>query len=290
MDNLNISLLDELPNSHNISLLKSSFITLKEQAPKHYHEGTFSYRYEQYLKKLLHYRLKMLPSYVCDVTITEKSCSKEDILDYIVYKLREYILCFLEGRYQSVDQVDLTDACIVCSFKVKDICDELNIPCEKVEIHPGYNIKARLFGLCGFHYFNIVTINNKKYIIDGTYKQFFKENVCLVDEIGVPLTCAPSPGFFMKLTKDRQEVAKKILKDGWIELTDDTLKAYCDGFTLSYRNGLYYETFSTTDFKTEYTGEDYLRFLKGEDNQTNHEPIECLGPLKKVLSAPFNLK
>ncbi len=44
----------------------------------------------------------------------------------------------------------------------------------------------------------------------------------------------------------RRKAAAKILKEGWISLTPEKFKDYMDGFLLSWRNGLYYET--TNDF------------------------------------------
>lgn len=287
MNALDFTLLEQIPASSNFSLLGSLFIDLKNIAPNYYKQGKFHSLYEEYMRKLLDYRLKMTTEYICDVTVSNKSYPEDDILNFIVFKLYEYILRAFEYRYQSINEVDMANNCIACCYKVLEICASLKIPCEKVEIYPGYNDKARLFGLCGYHYFNIVTINNKKYLIDGSYKQFFKKSHSSLEEIGVPLTCAPLPGIFMQQTKTRQQVAKKLLKDGWIELTEDTLKSYCDGFTLSFRNGLYYET-HPKDFTTSYTAEDYLNFLSEKDNQTNHEQLEHLGPLRKVLKQPLN--
>lgn len=286
MNRLDFTLIDHLPASSNFSLLEEIFVDLKNLAPEYYHQGTFRFLYEDYMRKLLHNRLKMEPEYICDVTIPSKTYQEDDILNFIVFKLYEYVLDALEHRYQSINEVDMTDNCIACCYKVLEICESLKIPCEKVEIYPGYDDKARLFGLCGFHYFNIVTIADKKYIVDTTYKQFFKKSHASLEEIGVPLTCAPSPGIFMQQTETRQQVANKILKDGWIELTEETLKSYCDGFTLSFRNGLYYEMINPT-FTTPYTYEDYINFLNGQDNQLNYEPKDCLGPLRKVLKRPL---
>ncbi len=290
MEKLDFTLIDQIPKSSNFTLLEDIFQDLKILSPSFYRSYGFHPKYEEYIRKLLHNRLKMNVEYICDTTTKTAIPKEEDILNYIVYRHHKAILWMLDDKYTDINHVDLTDACIVSSFKVKDICDELKIPCKVCQIHPGYDHTARLFGLCGFHYFTIITINNKNYLIDCTYKQFFKKANCLLEEIGVPLTCAPSPGIFMQQTETRQRVANKILKDGWIELTEETLKDYCDGFTLSFRNGLYYEQFNDNSFTTSYTYEDYMRFLEGKDNQINHEPIECLGPLKKVLKKPISLK
>ena len=83
----------------------------------------------------------------------------------------------------------------------------------------------------------------------------------------------------MLMDEKRKKVAEELLKNGFVELKDDTLKLYCDGFTLSYRNGLYYKYFGN-DYSTEYRVEDYIRFFNGEDSQLKHEPPTCLGMMK----------
>ena len=89
------------------------------------------------------------------------------------------------------------------------------------------------------------------------------------------------PGTFILMDKEREEVAKKLLRDGWIELDEKKLKTYLDAFAISYRNGIYYETTNDYSFTANYTIDDYIRFLKGEDNQINHEGKESLGHQKR---------
>ena len=88
------------------------------------------------------------------------------------------------------------------------------------------------------------------------------------------------------MTKKRLLVAKKILKDGWIELTDDNLKSYLDGFTLFYRNGLYYEKKTNSSYETSYTSKDYNNLITGYDSQVDHEDIETLGFQQRPLQNP----
>jgi hypothetical protein len=140
-----------------------------------------------------------------------------------------------------------------------------------------------LYNGAGYHYFNIVTISDKKYLVDCTYKQFFKTDKASLERLGIPLFCPPYPGTFMLLDEKRKEVAKTILKQGWIEATDENLKCYFDGFTISFRNGLYYENLGKISYDTDYTVEDYIRFIKGSDSQLKHENEECLGFQRKPL-------
>lgn len=67
-------------------------------------------------------------------------------------------------------------------------------------------------------------IVNKWYLIDPTYRQFFEKNSCKGKN---KLT---SPGYFMLETNETLKLAKQLLKNGYIELTDDNLKMYSNGF------------------------------------------------------------
>ncbi len=83
---------------------------------------------------------------------------------------------------------------------------------------------------------------------------------------------------------EREKVARTILKKGWIKLTEENLKHYLDGFTLYYRNGLYYENLGVADYKVDYNIDTYINFLFGDDSQIKHESRRFLGyqysPLK----------
>lgn len=287
---LNLTDLEILKNSANFNLLNNLLIEAKKLSKLYYIDGEFDEEYENYIGSLMYYRSKMTPKYICDVSVPNVCPNQSDIINYIVTKTRERLLYLVDDKYKSIDEVDLTNGCILSSLYVKEECDKLGIDCEIIELYPGYNKDARLFGNTGYHHFNIIRINSREYLVDVSYKQFFKESHCNLEEIGVPFMCAPSPGTFMLLDEERKKVAEKILKDGWIEITNQNLKHYCDGFTWSFRNGLYYEIFQPTNYNTEYSQEDYLNFLFSKDNQINHEQRECLGPLKVPINEFTKIK
>ena len=79
-------------------------------------------------------------------------------------------------------------------------------------------------------------------------------------------------------------MALSILKSGWIRATDENFKHYLDGFTLSFRNGLYYEWLGQVDYSVGYTASDYLEFLNGDDLMTNYEPEDGLGKQEGTLT------
>ena len=146
---------------------------------------------------------------------------------------------------------------------------------------------ADIYNGSGYHYVVFAKVNNKKYLIDTTYAQFFTAKWNTLDRLGLCNVQNCLPGRYMIMNKERLLVAKKILRDGWIELTSDTFKHYLDGFTLSYRNGLYYERNNDFSYETPYTAKDYLSFLEGKDNQVKREGRELLGFQYEPLRNPY---
>jgi len=271
-----INELEKLKRSNDFQFVRNILISIKS----HIQNGHSIENLDLYIKSFAHNRLFMKPEYICDTCLKLNNNEKQNILNFIVKKACDRVLLYFNDKYSNINEVDMTNNCIAISFWVKDICDELSIPCKVVKLYPGFDEKTKIFGGYGFHYFNIITIKNKNYLVDISYKQFFKKNTNFLEEIGIPYLCAPLAGTFMLMDKDRKKLANELLENGFIELNKDALKLYCDGFALSYRNGLYYKYFGNS-FNTNYTSEDYTNFLIGNDSQIKHEPIECLGPLKQ---------
>lgn len=267
---LNIENLKKLKNSDDFEYIRKVLIELKKVDSKS--EG-----YNSYIKAFQHYRLQMKPEYICD---TYFKCEGKNIASQVIKETTNWILRAFEYRYPTINEVDVENNCVPVSLFIKELCDKWNIPSRVIIIWPGYDSNRRLFGMSGFHYANLLYINEEEYLVDLTYKQFFKKSKSFLEEIGVVGLCAPVAGIFMLMNKERKRVAEELLRNGFIKINDNNFKAYCDGFTLSYRNGLYYEC-CDNHYSTNYTKEDYINFLIHKtDNQINHEPIRCLGPLK----------
>lgn len=212
--------------------------------------------------------------------------SSDDILNYVAYLVKNRLL---------KDRNDcLTGKCYIISHDVYYECRNLGVKCRIIKIDPGFSFEGDLYHGKGFHYFNIIEINGENYIMDLSYKQFFKGNAFnLLSRLGVVNTVPCLPGVYMTLDDERFALAQSILERGWVKVEKNTLKNYLDGFALSYRNGLYYEKQGEVRFETPYTDEDYNNFLLGKDNQFNHEPRECLGYQRRPLKNPymrFNIK
>lgn len=218
-----------------------------------------------------------------DITKSSRDYTDEQILDYVVDYARRLLLSGMEVK-ESFTYLDVTGDCNIASDFVNTISQKLKLSCQVIKISPGYLDGSNLYAGYGYHYLNIISIRDKSYLVDITYKQFFKDYLNCYERMGVPLLVSPKVGCYMLLDDFDSWVAQKLLKDGWIELNDRVLKSYCDAFSLSFRNGLYYENLGKVDYCTDYSAIDYRRFLNGEDNQINHENKEFLGfqrvPLK----------
>lgn len=270
---LNKNDLPKFKNSKDFEAIREILIRLKNWT----NEFPNFEEYESYLKAFRHFRLYMETEYICDTHFDYK---ETDQIGLIIKEAIEKLLYCFEDRYKDINEIDMTNNCIFISKTIKEICDKWHLNSRIIELYPGYDPDARLFGMQGFHYANLLYLNNSIYLIDLSYKQFFKKNSSFLEEIGVIGLCAPLPGIFMLLNEERRKLAEELLKNGFIELKDNKFKLYCDGFTISYRNGLYYENYQD-QYSTSYTDEDYKNFLIHKtDSQINHEPIRYLGPLK----------
>ena len=212
--------------------------------------------------------------------------SVQEVLDYIVYETRDTFMKKIKEWGVTEDDlfdIDLSNECINISKIVESICTRLHIKCYLMKIYPGFSYMHRLFNGNGFHYFNLVIIDNQKYIVDCSYSQFFWLRQSMLERTGILGVASATPGRFMTLNDSRLETAKTILRDGWIKADEINLKNYLDGFALSFRNGLFYENLGAVDYSTPYTYEDYMNFLTERDNQINHEGLEFLGRQNKPL-------
>ena len=214
--------------------------------------------------------------------IPKEFSSKEELLNTIVSTVRNIIFnefnwLKIKSTFEGFDSIDLENTCEEVSNLVKEVCDYLKVECEVVRIDPGFNKTLALLDGHGFHYFNILTIENERILLDLSYKQFFTMKRNNLERLGTFTQSGCLAGIYMIQNESRLKTAKTLLLNGWIELTEENMKNYFDGFALSYRNGLYYDALGVVDFTTNYTANDYENFIYGDDNQVNHEDEKMLG-------------
>ncbi len=216
-----------------------------------------------------------------------ESLCDEEKLDYLVWIARRQLLEVYHSndhRIQSLDRLHLTNDCEKTSRLIGDLCNCFGLENRVIKIPAAFNDDINLYDGCGYHYFTIVFMNQKAYLIDCTYRQFFKGQYNNLERLGVVGLGTCDPGVFMTMKKSRKDVATFLLKNGWIELNEHVFKQYLDGFALSFRNGHYYELFGRVDYSTTYTIDNYLDFLTGRDTILNYEDREGLGILEEPLT------
>lgn len=213
--------------------------------------------------------------------------SSEEILDVIVKEARLNTLKRFPNK--NINQLNLANECALVSQDIINIANKYNLEAGYTCIEAGFDREAKIYDGNCFHYFSIVKVNNKNYLVDCTYSQFFNLKYNIIDRLGMLNTYNCQPGIFMLMEEERKKLAITLLNRGWIPLTPKNLKIYLDGFAISYRNGLYYETFGEKSYFTNYTADDYKEFLLTPASQVKKEGIEVLGPQRKLLKNP-NLK
>jgi len=221
--------------------------------------------------------------------------SSNEVLDYIVYQVRNRIVndyikrqFSLTTPYPSImEDINLDEECPKLSKWVEEECQKIGVKCRIVRIDPAFNRKKSILNGFGYHYFCLVELENKRYLIDLSYKQFFKQHKNIFERTGVVGKISCLPGAYMLLEEDRKNLATTLIEKGWIEFNEDTIKQYFDGFAISFRNGIYYELLGRVDYSTTYTSNDYLNFLDKKDDMLKHEPREGLGRQMKPLKNPY---
>ena len=276
---------------------KKMYSYIKYNAQDFYLDGNIHWLYNNSIMNLMDSERLFNKEYLLDnrfyLDINDKIDINKDsneieILNYLVYFAR-LDLIYMEYFGEDISKkgnlwdFNLVNYCEVASEKIKELCDKIGISCKVLKVYPGYDQKSRLFDGNRYHFFNIVDFDDNKYLVDVTYSQFFNRSTSNIERVGIMDYFTPSAGCFMMLDENRKSVALEVLRNGYIKLSDDVFKNYMDGFTLSFRNGLYYQESNDYSYTTSYTFNDYINFLNGSDNQINHEGIGVLGFQKKPL-------
>ena len=183
----------------------------------------------------------------------------ETILNSIVQSSREYLIV----RKIDVENESLTGLCaLVSGFICSNYYKYFNIDHLK-----NYNLFETAFS----HDFNVIhftTINGetKSYIIDLTFRQFFLISRSIKERRYHVIENAIMPGYFID-----EDLARVLLSKGYIELTNENAKKYCDAFNLTAINMK--NVFSNKDIvtsETVYTGKQYVKSIKTGLNVNRH--------------------
>ena len=289
-------------------IIKDIYTKCKEDSLLLYGKDGMPFYYNRVLKIIIEcekildgfYLTKQLQKMVVS-PVLDKVDTAEELLNYIAYKVRTRLVRdvndenkrFLVLTNYTIDQIDLTNKCYIVCQLVANECKKLGLKYRIVRIDPGFNESMELFDGTGYHYFAVIEVMEKEYLMDLSYKQFFKCGTNNLERMGVPKLAGCSPGVYMAIDDGRKELANNLIQNGWIPFTNENIKKYFDGFALSYRNGLFYEIMGNVNYITPYNADDYRNFLAGEDDMFKHEPKEGLGKQMRPLKDPhmrFNIK
>lgn len=154
--------------------------------------------------------------YIIDFNIKNNN---SNILEKTIYDVR--------SKLGNIKENGLINKCDYATRLMTNLLDELKIDYNIMETH-------KLLGndVLG-HMFLIVFIEDKSYIVDLTYLQFFIKDRCnksMYKELDGLIYMAPDPGYYYIENKKDIDVAKSILEDGYIELNERNVKVYLDSF------------------------------------------------------------
>lgn len=150
-------------------------------------------------------------------------------------------------------------------------------PLESLGLNVTINTAEDSFDYMFHHAFGTVEIpinlngivENKVFLIDPTYKQFFTAVRCnygryYAKEENTGLIVAPDPGYFMR-GENEKNICKQIIKNGYILLDDDVAKVYGDGFK---KASISLENFDNFNKLNLYSGNYYVKKIK--DTSSNY--------------------
>lgn len=285
--------LQNITKSNYDEIVSLAYKFIKNITEEYYIDGKMAGKYSllknriNNLEKRFAFTTKILPCEPIIIVLGEEK-DKEDFIRYLVDSARIHLIknsYHYSVRKNEFDfsKLHLTNFCVMASDFISDFCKIHNVECYKIPICPGYNKDAKLFNGVRWHYANVVKYNNEYYLVDLTISQFFYKFKNNLDRLGVIGCDGCYPGVFMLLTEKGKNIVTTLLNEGYIKLDEATFKAYMDAFTISFRNGLYYEDTNDFSYTTNYSTDDYIRFLNGEDDQIKHEGRENLGYQKRPL-------
>lgn len=272
--------------NHYIEKMNIFYDELKRLSYENYNGNSLSKDYQSTVSLLTEIEWHAPVHYICYVK--DGFIHNENIITEIINSACKKIFHGYLDR-----ELDYTGYCGEVACEIRNLCKKVGINHQTIIINPlfdkmSYSPFEEKLGDSVRHFASLVQLNNKKYLVDPTYRQFFMINQNNIKRIGVPYLNSCNPGFFMMKNESYKKVAQHLINFGWIEATDQNLKAYFDGFAISFRNGIYYEDMKDIIFKTNYQAQDYISFLNGVGSQLEKEPAISLGRQMRPLKTYTN--
>lgn len=208
-----------------------------------------------------------------NITISEEHL----LLDYLVTSCLENI-----ENYFNIDtsKNPLTNKCDYAQKILGTSISNLGIT-----VYPKETQETILPHVTG-HSFLVVVLPNNSYIVDPTYNQFLTIEGCNPQNFIVynnAILKTPDPGLFIMQTNEGRNLANNLVSNGYIPLTEENAKIYCDSF--------YYTNQGTNLINgkmpiSPISGEIYLNSLLKENHRysVSDERFNELYPPKKEVS------
>ena len=222
----------------------------------------------EYLLSKEYLPIKNEPIYDPDTQIDypEEMISEKDYiqtLDCLVHRVRTDF-----SQRFDIKNASLKSQCISSRMKVDDECEKRGIDFFNFRLN-------REMGLGDFHHLNIVSFpqendDRKNYLVDCTYRQFFRKGNSFIRRIEVVNNRALSIGTYMMMTEKRQRLAEELLTKGYIEATPENLKEYFDAIIFAGRDLEFYKSrglnyMNPDDCIPEYSLDDYIDMILGNN-------------------------
>lgn len=194
-------------------------------------------------------------------------------LNYVIYQTREILAL---NKQKELNDYSFDFMCDTAQSIIARYFDKLNITYKPVETGKAItdDILGHSFLLADF----TVDGENKTYILDPTYNQFFDVDKCSENNFKVIngiVVQTPDLGYFaLRSDENTQNVVKNLIRSGYIELTESNAKIYGDLFYKTKVGNINY--FNT---KLEMSGLVYIKSFKKSEARLTYtdEALEEMG-------------
>lgn len=129
------------------------------------------------------------------------------------------------------------------------------------------------FITCSFPIYDGNRYYNKEYLVDTTYRQFFRTTEATVanyfeGESRSKNKCGPAPGYYIMQNPQDINIARMLIKNGYIELDENVARTYCSSFSKTSIS----LSSSRSDIERAFshTGSEYLRIMHEKQEEFDY--------------------
>ena len=191
-------------------------------------------------------------------------------LNYVIYQTREILAL---NKQKELNDYSFDFMCDTAQSIIARYFDKLNIAYKPVETGKAItnDILGHSFLLADF----TVDGEDKTYILDPTYNQFFGVDKCSENNFKIIngiVVQTPDLGYFaLKEDENNQNVIKNLIRCGYMELTEDNAKIYGDLFYKTKTGNINY-----FNSKLGMSGDIYIKGFRNSDARLTYSADELL--------------